>query len=317
MGRARRARRCRSSPRSWPPPSTAGCDGSGSGAPGRPVATPAPARRAVAERVDAELGPPSSSPTLDPAHAVDPPGRAPGRRLPADIVVTGSKTLDADHRAIQQLSASQDVEPISLAQVADREPDPHRRGGRPGDVPPLHAAAVAQQQDIWDRVAGGEMAMPTSARQAAAGRRATASCGSATTKDAPRCTSAPTRRRCRSIDAVVNEKWVEELEHAAGQRAAHLAPADRARSPSRPKVEQARSATDASVQMLDAVARYGLDPGALQTAVLTGGSVARRGRRLQLHGARRRPDRPRPRLGAAPTSAPRRCRSSAASPATR
>ena len=74
---------------------SAGCDGSGSAAqdepsePGSSTASSSPS--------EPTSGPasPASSPTLDPAHAVERPGPRAGVVGYPDIVVTGSETIDA------------------------------------------------------------------------------------------------------------------------------------------------------------------------------------------------------------------------------
>ena len=141
----------------------------------------------------------------------------------------------------------------------------------------------------WDRVAGGEIAIAPElgkrlqrqerlprARQRRGRARA--------------CTSAPTRRRSRPIDAVVNEQWAR----SSGWR-----PATRcsSRPRTRPPSRCASRSSGSPATRLGAAprhrARLGLDPDAVQTAVPSA-AVADAVGIVQLQGARRRPDRPRP-----------------------
>src|SRR5689334_5431994 len=61
---------------------------------------------------------PDAGPTLDPAHAVDPPGKRAGLIAPADIVVNGASTIPQERiDEIEKLPGVQDVEQISLVQI--------------------------------------------------------------------------------------------------------------------------------------------------------------------------------------------------------
>jgi hypothetical protein len=68
------------------------------------------------------------------------------------------------------------------------------------------------------------------------------------------------------VDAVVNDTWIDDLDMTEGNalliRTGGISP-DTLRKP-------IQKVLHASVQMTDAVARYGLDPGAVQTAVVVG-----------------------------------------------
>src|SRR3954464_14580728 len=89
----------------------AGCDGgaehAGDPTPSDPTtATPSdPTTTASSEQ--------TADPALDPAHAVDPPGRRTGLIAPADIVANGSKTIPDDKvAAIRHLRGVLGVEQI-------------------------------------------------------------------------------------------------------------------------------------------------------------------------------------------------------------
>ena len=69
---------------------------------------------------------------------------------------------------------------------------------------------VADSQDVWDRVAGGELGAQE--RLARSSRRTrTSSSRSAAPTTPRRCTSAPRPTAVAEVDAVVNETWIDDL----------------------------------------------------------------------------------------------------------
>ncbi len=75
------------------------------------------------------------------------------------------------------------------------------------------------------------------------------------------------------VDAVVNETWIPDLEGAVPDNALLIRTGGTAPDRLRKPIERILRGTDASVQMTDVVAREGLDPDVVQTAVVVG-SVA-------------------------------------------
>lgn len=206
------------------------------------------------------------TPGLDPAFAVDPPGRFKSLPRTADIVVQAEDTIDEDTlAAIEGLDGVVAVEQLSLVQVsienrvlsvASVDPASYRRYA-PGELP--------QNQEIWDRVAGGELAVG----QALARRLPLEDDWLQLTSDVPPIhlgVKAP--QITNAVDVVVNEKWGEALGAVPGNAllvSTGLTAPDAVVGPLTKLLPK-----DTSIERLDAVARYGLDPDAVQTAQVVG-----------------------------------------------
>lgn len=212
----------------------------------------------------------TAAPALDPEHAVDPPGRRTGMIAPADIVANGSKTIPEEKvEEIRDLEGVLGVEQISLVSVpienrtfslAAVDADTYRNW--------VIDARTAQTDTIWDRVAGGEVAVrPELEKRLPIDRKDFLTLGSV--EDAPAVHVGAYAQQSWLVDAVVNETWIPTLHMTEGNalliRTGGTAP-DTLRTP----IERILTGTDASVQMTDVVAREGLDPGAVQTAVVVG-----------------------------------------------
>lgn len=212
----------------------------------------------------------TASPALDPAHAVDPPGRRTGLISPPDIVANGSKSIAPGRvRAIERLEGVVDVEQVSLAQVVVEN-----RALRVAAVDPatyrnfVVNADSAKADDVWDRVAGGELALrPALRKRAPVDDRGFLKLGSA--EDAPAVHVGAYAQQSWLVDAVVNETWIPTLgmteANALLIRTGGTSP-ETLRKP----IQRILHGTQAAVQMTDVVAREGLDPGAVQTAVVVG-----------------------------------------------
>ena len=167
-------------------------------------------------------------------------------------------------------------------------------------------AASADTQDVWDRVAGGELALRPELRRklpkdkddylAARQRRRRARGAHRRLRPAGRS----------AVDAVVNEKWGEELGIPPGN-ALLVSPAtgrpSRCASRSRSWSGRRRRSRPST-----SPPAAGIDPGVQQTAFVVG-TVAEAVGVFNYTRHRRRPDRTRRRPGCARTSPPRRCRS--------
>ena len=129
-------------------------------------------------------------------------------------------------------------------------------------------AASADTQEVWDRVAGGELALsPELRRKVPKDKNDFVRLGSA--DDAPEVHIGYYAPQVESaIDAVVNEKWGEELGLQPGNA---LLISTGGTSPQSLRKPIARLVGgEASIQALDIVARTGIDPGAKQTAFVVG-----------------------------------------------
>ena len=204
-------------------------------------------------------------------HAVEPPGPLQDRLWPADMLVVATEPLGEDVvTAIREVEGVEQVEVIGLAQapVQDRvvsvaavDPATYRR---------FTGVGTAQAQEVWDRVAAGEMAIEQSLGRRLADRSGYVRLGSSA--DAPSVHVGAYAAQVPQVQAVVNRSWEEALGMSFGN-AVLISTGEWSPSVVRPRIKKVVGG-NASVQSLDAVARFGLDPDVQQTAVFTGGSVA-------------------------------------------
>ncbi len=210
---------------------------------------------------------PTSTPSTRPAaYAVPAPGPLERRLLTADVLVTGAETLPA--RLVRRIRALDGVEkalPLSLA-VASVD-------GRTLDVAAVDPAefrrftplAVARADAVWDRLAGGEVAVDTSVSRRLVSEEDTIRLGNR--KDSPAVHVGAYAPLVKGIEAVVNRKRGAQLglpEHNAllvstGQ----LTPSAIA--------DELRGILGDRATMKTLALEFA---DALQTAVLTGGSVS-------------------------------------------
>ena len=210
-------------------------------------------------------------PVADREHAVDPPGPLEGRLYPADMLISSRRSLSDDVvRRIKGLPGIAAVERIDVAQVSVENRALTVAAVRRGVDRRFNVAGTAQHGDIWERIAGGELAIPQQLGRRLQQKGAFVQLGN--DKDAPTVHIGAYAEQVPGIDVVVNEKWGEELGMVEGNG---LLVSTGIRSPQsvRPKVQRLIGG-EPSIQLLDAVTRFGLDPDAAQTAIPTGGSVA-------------------------------------------
>lgn len=211
----------------------------------------------------------SASPAAQDEHAVPPPGpRGPGVLAPADFLVvlpdSASEELVAQ---VQDVPGVTGVTVFSLSEavienqaltVAAIDPAAYR-----SFTPPT----TADTQEVWDRVAGGELALKKRLQDSAPlDEQGYLKLGAAT--DAPSVHVGAYIDQQPLIDAVVNQTWVSTLgmtrDNAMLIRTGQDAPG---------KVREKLSEVlgdDAAVTPADKASRIGLDPGAPQVAVVTG-----------------------------------------------
>jgi hypothetical protein len=179
-------------------------------------------------------------------------------------VVTAIKAV-AGVQAVEQFSMASffvEEQQVSYAAV---DPDTFRR---------FTPAATAQQKQIWDRVADGELGVTPEIREAVAVRDDAVQMGNA--KDAPVLhigALAPFSEALNAtfVNAVVNERWAAKL-HMPEGNALLISTGSGEPAKLQPKL-LALVGDKATVQILGP--GRNLDINAAQTAVLTGGSVAR------------------------------------------
>jgi hypothetical protein len=166
---------------------TAGCGGGGDDPEAAaPSTTPANSTPSSAD--------PSAGATVDPAHAVDPPGKRTGQIALADIIVNGSRSLSPDVISrIRKLQGVTDVEPLSVAQVVIENQALRVAAVDPATYRNYTPLASATTQAVWDRVAAGEVAVRKSLKKKIPedGNGS----ASAPARTPRQCTSAPSRRR--------------------------------------------------------------------------------------------------------------------------
>jgi hypothetical protein len=212
----------------------------------------------------------SDTPVADPAHAVDPPGKRDGRLWSADVLVQWDKPLDDDLvEKIEELKGVAHTERIGLGQVSLENRVLTVASVDPGDYRHFTQAEVADFQEAWDRVAGGEMATdPKVARRLADGD-GMIRLGSG--DDAPSLHVGAYTPQIPTIDMVVNTAWADDIEMDTDNGL--LISTDAITPATIRKPLERLVGKDASVQMLDVASRIGLDPDAKLTAVPTGGTL--------------------------------------------
>jgi len=241
------------------------------GACSEPGAAPDPNPTPASE--SSSTGKPSTRPTTpvaDPAHAVDPPGKRKDRLWSADILVQWDQALDASTiKKIEGLTGVAHTERIGLGQVSLENRVLTVASVDPAAYRLFTHADVADFQEAWDRVAGGEMATTEQIGKRLADRDGMIRLGSSDA--APALHVGAYTPQIPTIDMVVNTAWAADIEMATDNglliSTDAISPAS-IRTPLEKLVGK-----DASVQMLDIASRIGLDPEARLTAVPTGGTL--------------------------------------------
>ena len=253
--------------------------GGGDGGEGGDAPDPTAASSRPGAHVEPELpeGDPTPLPVpvADPEHAVAPPGPRAGPLVPPDLLVYDQEPLP--DRLVERIAGLRRVdrtERLTLAGVGIQNRVITLGAVDPATYRNYTRVEAAELQAAWDRVAGGELAVtPTLGRrlprrQAAGGGKADGYLTLGNDADAPKVHVGALVPQVPQIDAVVNEAWGEELGMPMGNA---LLVTTGIHSP-----REVRKAIRRIVGSGASVTILGpdLDPGATQTAVLTGGSVA-------------------------------------------
>jgi hypothetical protein len=244
------------------------CTGGG----GEPGPDPTPA----AETSDGPSAKPEKTdktvvPVADPDHAVDPPGKRDGRLWSADILVQWDKTIDDDLlKQIEKLKGVAHTERIGLGQVSLENRVLTVASVDPGGYRNFTQADVADFQEAWDRVAGGELAIDQKVAKRLADDDGMIRLGSED-DDAPSLHVGAYTPQIPTIDMVVNTAWADDIEMATDNGL--LISTDNITPATIRKPLEKLVGKDASVQMLDVASLLGLDPDAKLTAIPTGGSI--------------------------------------------
>ncbi|WP_107705056.1 M15 family metallopeptidase [Nocardioides allogilvus] len=240
---------------------------------GNPEASPDTATPSPSASPTTSSSAPTSSPAeteppvADPAHAVEPPGPRKGALVLADLIIKDQDALDPE--VIEEINALRTVKRslvLSLGNVGIENRVINIGAVDPSTYRNFTIAASAELQEQWDRVAGGEVALEKSLAEQLQDKAGYLQLGN--DEDAPTVHIGAYAPQVPQIDAVVNEKWGEELgiptDNAMLVNTGIYSPRD--------VMEKLQEIVgdDAAVSILGP----DLDPGAEQIAVLSGGSVA-------------------------------------------
>ena len=210
-------------------------------------------------------------PPADPDLAVEPPGPMEGAVQPADVLIFNQKPLSES--LIERIRGLEDVaamETFGLGNVVIENRALNVAAVDPGSFRRFAPTEIAQLQAVWDRVAGGEISIKPTLGKRFQNDDGEIALGSE--EDAPAIHIGAYVPQTIRIDAVLNEKWAEELDLELGN--AVLISTGRAAPESIRKPLQRIVGDEASIQNLDVAARVGLDPQAVYTAIPTAGTAA-------------------------------------------
>jgi hypothetical protein len=208
----------------------------------------------------------------DPSHAVPPPGPRRGALHSADILVRAATTIPPRTIAkIKALHGVTGIEQLSIGEVSIEDKVLNVVAVDPGTYRNYTPQKSADSTEVWDRVAGGELAVDLSLeKQLPADANGYWRMGSSAT--APKIhIGAWAPQIPGAVDAVVNTAWGKSLGMVPDNAVIISTAITSPEKVTKPLKKLLGSA--ASVQRLDVVARLGLDPKAVQIAAVVG-SVA-------------------------------------------
>jgi hypothetical protein len=220
-------------------------------------------------------GDPSSTAVVTGPHAVAPPGPFRAPLHTADMLILRQQPISAQMvRRVRHVAGVTQVEQFSWAQVSIQDHAINVAAVDPATYRNFNTQAVgqgstvAQFQPEWNRVADGEMALRQGFSKQV-DRQGYVRLGASA--DAPRVHVGAYSPQIPQVDAVVNDSWVKTLGMRPGNA---LLVSTGARTPATlRKPIQGIVGDSASVQRLDVAARLGLDPHAVQTALLVGSAA--------------------------------------------
>lgn len=206
----------------------------------------------------------SSSPVPEGEHQVDPPGPRAGVLTYADMLVYNPESLsEAEIEGIRGLKGVTSVNSLALANVSIENKVINVAAVDPATYRNFTLAASADTQEVWDRVAAGELALdPRLQKKVPADKGGYLRLGS--DRDAPEVHIGAFAPQIPQVDAVVNETWIETLKMREGNGLI-LNTGSTSPQSLREAIEQI-AGPDASVQILGP----DLDTSVQQTAFLVG-----------------------------------------------
>jgi D-alanyl-D-alanine carboxypeptidase len=226
-----------------------------------------------AQPTDEPTGSPTSSTATPLAeNEVEAPGPLTDRLYRPDMLIFSRTELSGEMvERIKRLREVAAVEPIGLGQVAIENQALTVAAVDGATYRRFTPSGSAQEQEVWDRLAGGELAVREGLGKRLQDDEGNIALGGGA--DAPVVHIGAYAPQATTIDLVVNTAWVDDLEGMVFGNGLLLSTEGFDPSTIRKEVERIVG-KQASVQDLDIASRLGLDPGAVQTAFLTGGSIA-------------------------------------------
>jgi hypothetical protein len=217
----------------------------------------------------------SSTAAVTGEHAVGRPGRFEAPLHTADMLILRQQPISERMvRRIRHVAGVTDVDQFSWAQVSIQDHAINVAAVDPATYRNFNTQSVARFQTVaqfqpeWDRIADGEMALRSGFRKQV-GKSGYVRLGARA--DAPRIHIGAYSPQIPQIDAVVNDTWVKTLGMRPGNA---LLISTGIRTPAALRKPIQRIVGHASsVQRLDVAARLGLDPQAVQTALLVGSAA--------------------------------------------
>ncbi|MGZ5400984.1 MAG: M15 family metallopeptidase, partial [Nocardioides sp.] len=205
-------------------------------------------------------------------NAVEPPGPLTDRLYRSDMLIFSREELSDDMvAAIKGLKEVAEVERIGLGQVTIENRALTIAAVDSATYRRFTPVGSAQTQDVWDRVAGGELAVPAELAKRLEDKRGNITLGNG--DEAPVLHVGAYAPQATTIDMVVNKAWVDDIQGMVFGNG--LLISTEGNDPSTIRKPVQRIVGDrASVQDLDIASRLGLDPNVQQTVFLTGGSIA-------------------------------------------
>ena len=242
---------------------TSACSGEAADSAGEPEQSSGAAPQPSADGGDGG----TAAPVADPDHAVAPPGKRTGTLVGPDLRIYSQEPLsDGLVDRIRGLRRVERIERISLGDFGVQNGVITVAAVDPATYRNYTPYASAELQEVWDRVAGGELAIDKAVGRKLQDGEGYLKLGN--DKDAARVHIGAFAPQVPQVDAVVNEEWGEDLGIEAGNALLVHTGIHSPREVRKDLVELVGD--EASVTILGP----NLDPGATQTAVLTGGSVA-------------------------------------------
>ncbi len=201
------------------------------------------------------------------AHRVEEPGPVKRPLWPDDLLIYSQESLpDGAAEKIAGMEGVVAVEQLSMSNVAVEDRVITVAAVDPASYRRFTPSSSAQLQEVWERVAGGELAINPRLGKRLQGEKGYITLGN--DEGAPRVHIGAYARQSLRVDAVVNPTWADDLGMTEGN-ALLVSTFKTAPQVVRGPIQKLLG-DKASVQILGP----DLDTSVQQTAVLTGGSVA-------------------------------------------